>query len=136
MSASNYEVYVNTTPIADNPDKSPDDDTRFQVLLTSIEIKPPISRPLANILRTALCHKMATDMGIDIQTLYEKGFSTSATEFCDEGASVNTLVTITGTEYGFGFDGSKDEIEGNKADYSRTVEQILSPSGKAIAKKQ
>jgi hypothetical protein len=134
MPLSNYEIYVNTTPFEDNPHKAPDDETRFQVHLNSVEIIPPTPSELDDTVCVAILNKLAEDMGLDGQRLLDEGVNISPDEFCYRGEKVSTFISITGRpgkEVGFG--GSKENIENDKLGLSRAIQQVLPPLGNAVA---
>lgn len=94
-----------------------------------IEIMPPVSRALARLICDNVVQHIDTLAPKDPEEEKPYPVVLDAFGFCDEGATVNTVLQF---EYSFSIGETPTESEGYIADLRRTVERTLSPSGKAI----
>jgi hypothetical protein len=119
MPETAYEVHITTRNFPE------DQSFGFE----AIEIIPPISRALAEVVCNKVvehcdAYEIADEESSDLLPTEVTAFG-----FCDEGATVNTLLKFRTTP---GFDAQSVNDAGPRLKLRTTVEEILSPSGQAI----
>ncbi len=123
MPAIKYEVHVTTDNVTQVGDET------ATHLFTHVEIAPPAPKALAELVCSKMTDYIEGNVADGYQDPADSGTELKAIGFCDEGATVSTLIVFTNSRR---FSGDENRIDGVIYSLQRTVELALSPSGKTI----
>ena len=121
MESPTYDVHVTTHRFAE----------QGVLGFATVEVIPPIPKALAEIACdniVAHCDNLPRE---NPSLPDSKGTRIIPIGFCDEGATVNTLLKFTCSPT---FAGGQESFENAKEKLKKVVEKVLSPSGAAILK--